>query len=88
VQAKGWPFIVFCWGLYNFGMNSGVNDFAQHWLFWQKAIGLFNANNPSGTITFSVMNYKVNGIAVVVGFIVAIKRLWWGLYLGKRSYCE
>ena len=88
VQSKGWPFIIFCWGIYNLCMNSGQNVFAQHWLFWQGMIGLFNADNPSGSITFSIMNYKINGSAVVVGFVVAIKRLWWGLYLGKRSYCE
>jgi hypothetical protein len=49
---------------------------------------LYNKENRSGTITYSDKNYLVNGTAVVIGFIVALKRLWWGLYLGKRSYCE
>jgi hypothetical protein len=85
----GWPFIVFSWGMFNFGMNSGTNAFAQHWLFWQHALPIFNeATNPSGTITHSYVNYAVNGIAVALGFVVAVKRLWWGLYLGRRSYRE
>lgn len=86
VQSKGWPFIVSAWGVFNFAMNSGTNVFAQHWLYWQGAIELFNATNPSGTITFSKVNYTVNGIAVGLGVVVAVKRLWWGMYLGKRSY--
>lgn len=86
VQSKGWPFIVFAWGVANFAMNSGNNPFAHHWLFWQDAIELFNEKNLSGTITYSRTNYVVNGIAVAVGVAVAVKRLWWGLYLGKRSY--
>jgi hypothetical protein len=84
----GWPFIVFSWGVNNFALNSGKNAFAQHWLFWQDALPLFNASNPSGTITTSYVNYAANGIAVALGFVVAVKRLWWGLYLGKRSYRE
>lgn len=62
--------------------------FSQHWLFWQELISLYNEKNPSGNITSSDRNYQVNGTAVVVGFIIALKRLWWGLYLGKRSYRE
>jgi hypothetical protein len=84
----GWPFLVFSWGVNNFALNSGKNAFAQHWLYWQDALPLFNATNPSGTITYSYVNHAVNGIAVALGFVVALKRLWWGLYLGKRSYRE
>jgi hypothetical protein len=49
---------------------------------------MFSEENPSGSITYSDMNYRINGMAVGVGFVIALKRLWWGLYFGKRSYCE
>jgi hypothetical protein len=49
---------------------------------------MFTVENLSGNITYSEMNYRINGTAVGVGFIIALKRLWWGLYLGKRSYCK
>lgn len=35
VQSKGWPFIVFCWGLYNFALLYGSSKWASHWLYWQ-----------------------------------------------------
>ena len=31
VQARGWPIILFCWGLTDFIMLYGKNRFAQHW---------------------------------------------------------
>lgn len=72
----------------NLAMNSGKKPFAAHWLFWQNFAPLFNENNPSGTICYSRVNYTINAIAVILGFIVALKRLWWGMYLGVRSYSK
>src|SRR3569623_815085 len=31
VQAKGWPFILFFWGVYDFMLLYGSNQFARHW---------------------------------------------------------
>lgn len=42
VQSKGWPFIVFSWGICDFCFNYGDHSFAKHWLFWQELIDLFN----------------------------------------------
>lgn len=34
VQAKGWPFILFWWGVYDLCFLYGDNPFARHWLYW------------------------------------------------------
>jgi hypothetical protein len=39
-----------------------------------------------GTVTSDVWNTRVLSIAVSVGIVVSIKRLWLGLYLGKKTF--
>jgi hypothetical protein len=46
VQSKGWPFTVFMWALFNFGLLHGSHAFPNHWLYWQELIGIFNQENP------------------------------------------
>lgn len=35
IQAKGFPFIIFFWGIYDFALLWGGRPFAKHWLYWQ-----------------------------------------------------
>jgi hypothetical protein len=86
VQSKGFPFLVSTWCIYSFIFLSGEHKLANHWLFWQDLIGMCNKNNPSGGIPSSSMNYRILGSALAVGIVVSIKRVWLGLYLGRRSF--
>ena len=88
VQSKGWPFLLFSWGIYDFMLLFGKNKFAEHWLFWQAPIGLFNEQNPSGAVPSTSEYQGVLIVAVVVSFIVAVKRFWLGLLQGRRTYRE
>jgi hypothetical protein len=88
VQSKGWPFLLSIWGVLDLAMIAGDNPFARHWLFWQDAIALFNAENPGGDVTSSERFYKVLVISVTVGAVVSLKRLFVGLYLGRKTFCE
>jgi hypothetical protein len=55
-------------------------------LFYQDAIGMFNDKNPSGGVTSSNEYQTVLIVAIVVAFVVAVKRFWLGLVQGKRTY--
>ena len=86
VQSKGFPFLISTWSIYNFMFLSGKHQIANHWLFWQDLIAMCNKNNPSGGIPSSSMNYRILGSVLSVGILVSIKRVWVGLYLGRRSF--
>jgi hypothetical protein len=85
VQSKGYPFVVFWWSIFDFAMLYG-GDFARHWLYWQDAIDLCNASNPSGHVVDSVWNMRVLTIAISVSAAVAVKRFLVGLYMARQTY--
>lgn len=86
VQSRGWPFLLFSWGIYDFILLFGKTRFAEHWLFWQSLMGMFNEANPSGSVPSSSEYQGVLIVAVVVSFVVAVKRFWLGLVQGRRTY--
>lgn len=86
VQSKGWPFVVFCWSILDFGMLYGSNAFVQHWGYFQEVVGLFNNENPSGGIVASDWNKRVLLIGVTVSIFVALKRFVVGLVLGRQTF--
>ncbi len=86
VQSKGWPFVVFCWSILNFGLLYGDNDFVQHWGFFQDYVGLFNDDNPSGGVVGSEWNRRVLLIGATVSFFVVLKRFVVGLLLGRQTF--
>jgi hypothetical protein len=88
VQSKGWPFIAFTWGLLDFALLHGTNKFASSWLFWQDIFAVFNEVNPGGAVTSNEWNSRILAIAVSVGVIVSFKRLWLGLFLGKKTFVQ
>jgi len=85
IQAKGWPLVLFLWSLFNFGMCYGQARFVKHWLFW-VGWGLFNEDNPAGNLTNSVEYRNVLFSMLCLGIAAAIKRVWFGLLFGKRTY--
>jgi len=46
VQARGWPFVLIWWSLFNLGLNTGSTPFVSHWLYFQSTVGIFRDNNP------------------------------------------
>jgi hypothetical protein len=46
VQSKGWPFILFWWGIFDFCLLYGSSKWAQHWLYWQ--VRLLQCMDASG----------------------------------------
>ena len=86
VQARGWPYIVTFWALMDFCFMYGSYAFAQHWLFWQDWLLIFNESNPAGEFLESVLYTKLLLCMVFVGLTTALKRLWLATFLGRRSY--
>mmetsp|Transcript_14794 Transcript_14794/g.28022 ORF Transcript_14794/g.28022 Transcript_14794/m.28022 type:complete len:643 (-) Transcript_14794:87-2015(-) len=88
LQAKGWPFLMFSWGVLNFALLSGARPFFHHWGYWQDTLDLFNQKNPSGDFVDSVQYHRTVTIAVSLGCVVAAKRFWLGLFLGRQTFCQ
>jgi hypothetical protein len=86
IQSRGWPFMLIFWGLLDFGLLQGSSRFVDHWLYWQDALTIFNEENPSGEIPASDWNRRILLVAICVGAVVSLKRLWLGLYLGRKTY--
>jgi len=86
VQSKGWPFQIAVWSIYSLILNSGNNQFAKNWLFYQEGIDMFNAANSAGNITYNDWNSIALWNAIFLGIAVALKRFFVGLYLGQRTY--
>jgi hypothetical protein len=86
VQSKGWPFVVLAWGLFDFALLYGDNNFARHWLYYQDFVGLFNSENPSGHVVDSDSYRKILVISVAVALTTAAKRFVVGLYLGRQTF--
>ena len=88
VQSKGWPSLLFFWAFYDLCMLTGSGSFANHWLYYQNAIELFNAENFSGDVTSNIWNFRIVIAALMLGIVAALKRILTGLCLGGRQYCK
>mmetsp|Transcript_28640 Transcript_28640/g.69388 ORF Transcript_28640/g.69388 Transcript_28640/m.69388 type:complete len:686 (-) Transcript_28640:49-2106(-) len=86
LQAKGWPFVLILWALFNFALLFGSRRFSEHWLYYQDWIELFNECNPSGSVTSNSSYGGLLVYAIFLGILVALKRFWLGLRFGKASY--
>jgi hypothetical protein len=86
VQSNGWPFVLTVWGILSFLFLHGKSRFANHWMFWQGAIDMFNDTNPSGGIPSSASYQRLLITAILVGITVSLKRFWVGLLLGRQTY--
>lgn len=86
MQSRGWPFLLFWWGVLDFALLAGVHPFFSHWLHGQDTIDLFSGANPAGNVVDSVWNHRVLAIGVSLGIVVSVKRFWLGLYLGRQTF--
>lgn len=86
MQSRGWPFLLFWWGILDFALLAGEHPFFSHWLYNQDKIEMFTAANPGGNVIESIWNHRVLAIAVSLGVVVSVKRFWLGLYLGRQTF--
>ncbi|KAG7356332.1 mechanosensitive ion channel [Nitzschia inconspicua] len=86
VQSRGWPFVFFWWGIFDFALIHGDRQFSQHWLFWQDYVGLFNSDNPSGNVLETLTYTRILTLTTVISFVVAIKRFVVGLWLSQNTF--
>ena len=78
IQSRGWPFLLTFWSLTNFAVLSGAYKIAEHWLYWQDLVGIFNEENPSGSAASNDWNRTVLTVGVIVGVVVfRVEWLWW-----------
>jgi hypothetical protein len=66
--------------------SHAAKQFAKHWLFWQSPMKVFNESNPSGDFVGSNFYLRLLLAMFTFGFTTALKRLWLGTFLGRRSY--
>ena len=74
-----------CWGLCNLALLHGRIPFANHWLYWQPYISMFNANNPSGVVLSEPKYLSVLIACVVIGFLSALKKTGVAVWLGQKT---
>jgi hypothetical protein len=54
VQARGWPFLLFFWSIFDIVLLSGGHTFSAHWLFFQDWLDIFNEKNPRYAVQYVV----------------------------------
>jgi len=98
IQARGWPYIITFWAIWDFALLHGKHVFARHWLYWTN-LGWFSTCdfsdpenpvvypdcNPSGGVTYSNVYFRILISLIVFGCCVALKRVGLALYQGKKS---
>eukprot|EP00804_Cyclotella_cryptica_P009864 CCRYP_014152-RA/>CCRYP_014152-RA protein AED:0.26 eAED:0.26 QI:897/1/1/1/0.88/0.8/10/620/1334 len=85
INAKGWPFLLTCWGIWNFLLVHGNNLFYEHWL-WFSDIEMLNPSNKADGIVDSDTYTDILLSMIFAGVATSIKRTVLALYLGKRVY--
>lgn len=50
LQTKGWPFLIFTWGMLSLALLTGTKPFFHHWGHGQDYLDIFNEHNPSGEV--------------------------------------
>ncbi|KAL7519408.1 hypothetical protein ACHAWX_004170 [Stephanocyclus meneghinianus] len=85
INAKGWPFLLTFWGVWNFLLVHGNNLFYEHWL-WFADIEMLNPSNNADGIVDSDTYTDILLSMIFAGVATSIKRTVLALYLGKRVY--
>lgn len=85
LQAKGWPFMLSSWGIWDLLLLHGTGAFARNWLFFLN-IGMFSDANNHGGVIAQDLYLRILVSVVVVGISVGIKRTYLALYLGRRTF--
>ncbi|KAG7353641.1 hypothetical protein IV203_002996 [Nitzschia inconspicua] len=83
IQSKGWPFVVFSWGLFDLLLLHGDNQFHQHWFYW-TGIQIYQSANSGSWILDSENYLRILLCMLVAGILAALKRTIVSLYFGRR----
>ena len=81
-----WVTVTFWWALWDAMLLYGKGSLNHHWLYWQDAIGMFNDENPSGTVATADWFRRIIAVMIIVALSVSFKRYLLGLHLGVRLY--
>lgn len=73
LNAKGWPFILTCWGIWSFILIRGTGSFYDHWGFFTD-IEMLNDDNQGGGVVESDLYTDVLTSLIVAGVATSIKR--------------
>ena len=86
IQAKGWPFVVTIWSLWDLCILHGDNDFQVHWFYWTglKIYNLEDAASGSYIINSGIY-LRILLAAVIAGSASAVKRLCLTIVFSKRQ---
>ena len=93
IQSRGWPFILSSWAIWDLillygGGNTTKENFAEHWLYWQRYFDLFNRQNTGNGVLNGEFYLNILISAIVVGFITSLKRTTTALYFGRKTYAQ
>mmetsp|Transcript_2475 Transcript_2475/g.3328 ORF Transcript_2475/g.3328 Transcript_2475/m.3328 type:complete len:853 (-) Transcript_2475:193-2751(-) len=85
IQAKGWPFVVTFWGLWNLLLIHGGQPFQKNWLFFTD-IRMFSSENTDDGVLQHELYLRILLSMVIAGAAVTIKRTYMAYYFGKRTF--
>jgi hypothetical protein len=86
IQARGWPFLITVWALYNFALNFGTSPLAKHWFFWIRNADIFQDGNYTADIVHDPTYLRILLVLFFLGLLIMVKRLMVSLLLGKKKY--
>jgi hypothetical protein len=84
VQARGYPFVLAIWGLWDFILLHGDDPFQQNWLYWTP-LTIYSSANPGGYMIHSEWYERILSSAIVVGVATTAKRVFVRMSFGKRN---
>ncbi|KAL7571640.1 hypothetical protein ACA910_011176 [Epithemia clementina (nom. ined.)] len=86
IQAKGWPFWLAAWGMWDMMLLHGNNPFQLHWLYWTK-LEIYNTQTGLHIIS-SQIYLRVLIAMTVAGLATTAKRAALAVYFGRRQLVE
>jgi hypothetical protein len=84
IQAKGWPLVLFFWGLIDLTILHGDDDFQCNWFHWT---GYKIYTIPGSVHVLNSPEYlQVLLCLVIAGAMTVVKRVYVGIIFGRRQY--
>lgn len=84
IQAKGWPFMIFWWGLIDLAILHGDNEFQCNWFYWT---GYKIYSIPGSHHVLNSPEYlQIVLCLIIAGALTVVKRVYVGIRFGRRQY--
>ncbi|KAL7569468.1 hypothetical protein ACA910_009702 [Epithemia clementina (nom. ined.)] len=84
IQAKGWPFVVAAWGIWDMLVLLGDNKYAVHWLYWTDW-KIYNTIDSGAYLLSSATYLRILVAMVLAGLVTTAKRTAVTIYFGRRQ---